>query len=111
MREIVPVLWQFTVRPQHAVDDFVADLHYVRQCAGLSKRGDSIPRVFEDGLDQLFVRLTVPSLWDRLLARIRPIIRVVVIEQKLESQLLGVLCERNRVFEIIGQLRRGVKQP
>ena len=40
LRELVPVLRQLAVRPHHAVDDLVADLHHLRQHAGVAERRD-----------------------------------------------------------------------
>ena len=51
------------------------------------------------------------TLWQWLFSRIGPVIRVVVVEQKLESEFLRVLGEGDGVVQIVWQFGRRVKQP
>src|SRR6266536_6668361 len=56
------------------------------------------------------MRFPLPCLGKRLLAGVSPIVCVVIVEEKLEAKLLSIFRQRDRVFEIIRQLRWGVEQ-
>jgi hypothetical protein len=52
------------------------------------------------------MRHAFPGFGEELLARIGPRVGIVVVEQKMITQFLGVFGERDGVFEIVGQFRR-----
>src|ERR1035438_8044660 len=92
IREVVPIVREPAIRPEHAVDDFIADLHHVRRHARLVERGYGLRCVFEHCFDQLGMRHAFPGFWEELLARIGPGVRIVVVEQKMVTQPLSVFA-------------------
>ena len=89
--EMVPIIRQLPVRPQHAIGNLVADLHHVRQRAAVAQSRDRIARIGKDRLDSFRVRHRLPLFWRRLFAWVRPCAGVMKIQQKFVAKLLGRL--------------------
>ena len=104
--EIVPVVGQLAVGPEHAAGNFVAHLHHVGCEALFGKCGDGVAGVRKDLLDELLVIEFGPCRRHGLLGGIGPTVGVVQIEENVEAHGLGAAGERQRVREIVGQLVR-----
>jgi hypothetical protein len=113
--ELRPVLAigpvHLTEREQHPVGDLVADLHHVHRRALPGERRDGVPGVRTDGAGQRRQALPGPRARNRLLARIRPEVRVVQVQQHLHARLLRAPTQRQRRAQRAVPGRRRVPHP
>ena len=72
VRELVPMIGQFGIGPEHSVGDFVADLNHVREGAGFPKRLNGIAGVVVQSRHHFGMCHLFPRLGDELLAGIGP---------------------------------------
>src|SRR5438132_687822 len=56
------------------------------------------------------MRFTLPRFGDRLLARISPVIGIVIIEEKFESKRFGLLRQCDGVWQAVWKCGRSMKQ-
>src|SRR5689334_18766720 len=56
------------------------------------------------------MRFALPRFWDGLLARVSPVIGIVIVKEELESKSFRLLRQCNGVWEAVGKSGGCVKQ-
>ena len=91
---------RIAIRPKNAVIDFIAHLYHVRQGALFLQGQQHAFCIFPDSLGELVKVVPLPCRRFKLLARVRPGIAVMKVQQQLQARCFYSFCHGLGMFQV-----------